>query len=390
MMGCILTELRKSEAEAADGALVLNSPGHGPASRLQSLVASGEKADLDFAPLPGGGLEAQFDTGDWIGWATVAWAKLKHPKPHALVRPATAMPTAIPDASRLAIVGDWGTGMYGATHIADAIRADADPFAALIHLGDVYYSGARKEMRDRFLDLWPFRAEALSRGLNSNHDMYSGGDFYFNDTLQRFQQEGSYFALQNQHFTVIGLDVAYKDHDIDDQQVAWVEQVLAQAGSRRVIFLSHHQLYSPFESQGTALWEHQGFGRILRSKRVFAWYWAHEHRCTLFDKPDPQFGLLGRCIGHGGMPQSRKKTMTLPRAEGPKFERADWRTVPPAEREGNLLPGAIVLEGRNEFITGEEDKFSPHGYAVLLFDGPTLREEIRDSRGRVIFEQTLS
>ena len=75
-MGNVLNELRRAEEKA--GALVLTTPHHGPASRLQSLIASGEAANLKLAPLPTGGLEAQFDTGDWFGWATVAWEKLKH------------------------------------------------------------------------------------------------------------------------------------------------------------------------------------------------------------------------------------------------------------------------------------------------------------------------
>lgn len=386
-MGEILRQLERCEADA--GAVVLNTPSHDAASRLQSLVASGEGGTLGFTPLPTGGLEAQFDTGDWGGWASIAWAKIKHFRKHRLLRPANAIPTPIPDAARIAIVGDWGTGLYGAPEIAAAIRTDRDPFAALIHLGDVYYSGTSREMKDRFLDVWPTRPGAISRALNSNHDMYSGGHAYFGDTLPRFDQEASYFALQNTHFTLIGLDVAYDDHEIDDPQVEWIEDVLAQAGSRRVLFFSHHQLYSPFDGQGSKLWQHEPFGALLRSKRVSAWYWGHEHRCTIFDAPDPQFGLLARCIGHGGMPQSRKKTKALPRAEGPRFDRADWRTVAPCERKGNLLPGAIVLEGRNEFIVGEEDRFSPHGYVVLTLDGSTLREEVRDPRGRVIFEQTV-
>jgi hypothetical protein len=387
MMGEVLRQLRRAEEEAET--IVLTTPTHAAASRLQSLIASGEAATLGFAPLPSGGLEAQFDTGDWSGWATIAWAKLKNLRPHAMVRPPTALPTPIADSGRVAIVGDWGTGLYGAPEIAKAICADADPFVALVHLGDVYYSGASREMKDRFLDVWPTRPEAVSRGLNSNHDMYSGGASYFRDTLPRFDQDGSYFALQNSHFTLIGLDVAYHDHEIDDIQVQWLEDVLVQAGSRRIVFFSHHQLYSPFDAQGEKLWQHPRFGAILRSKRISAWYWGHEHRCTIFDAPDPQFGLLARCVGHGGMPQSRTKTKTLPRAEGSRFDRADWRTVSPSEHQGNLRPGAIVLEGRNEFIPGEEDRFSPHGYVVLTLDGASLREEVRDPRGQVIFEQRI-
>ena len=71
-VGDVLNELRR--AEHKQGARVLTTPHHPAASRLQSLVASGDGADLKFEPLPSGGLEAKFDTHDWFGWATVAWA----------------------------------------------------------------------------------------------------------------------------------------------------------------------------------------------------------------------------------------------------------------------------------------------------------------------------
>jgi Calcineurin-like phosphoesterase len=288
------------------------------------------------------------------------------------------------------VLGDWGTGLYGAPAIAKSVRDDRDPFAMLMHLGDVYYSGTSNEIKERFLEMWPSRRDAVNRALNSNHEMYSGGDSYFDDTLPKFGQEGSYFAAQNRHWTLVGLDVAYRDHDIDDEQVAWLKEILARSGDRKVVLFSHHQLYSHFESQGTKLANHPEFGAILRSKRIFAWYWGHEHRCSIFEAPDRNYGILARCIGHSGMPQSRTRTRNLPRAGEPIYADAEWRRSPAQTVGGNLLSDVVVLEGRNEFITGEEDKFSPHGYAVLSFDGPHLEEQVLTPTGQVIYEKALA
>ncbi len=387
-MGRILRDLEDAELEA--GARVLTTAHNSSASRLQSLVASGEGANITLDPLPSGGQEAKFDTGDWFGWASVAWEKLKHLKKHRMLRPTSAVPEPLPSEARVAVIGDWGTGLYGAPRIANSITNDGDQFAMIMHLGDVYYSGTERETQRRLLDLWPNRPGTLNRALNSNHEMYSGGDAYFGLTLPQFGQEGSYFAAQNADWTLIGLDVAYKDHDIDDQQVEWIKDVLAQAGDRKIILFSHHQLYSHWESQGRKLWRHSEFGDILRSKRIFAWYWGHEHRCTIFEEPDRNFGLLARCIGHSGMPQSRKETRHLPRATGAIYANAEWRRSGAVEIAGNLLSDVVVLDGPNPYIVGEEDRFSPHGYAILNFDGPRLIEQVLDPDGNVIYEKQVA
>jgi hypothetical protein len=388
-VGNVLEQIRL--AEKAAGAKVLTTPHDDRAARLQSLIASGEAAKLSFAALPTGGFEALFDTHDWFGWASVAWEKLKHLKPHKMLRPTSAVAASFPDRSRMAILGDWGTGLYGAPKIAAAVKSDPDPIELVLHLGDVYYSGTEKEVAQRFLEVWPRRAGATNRALNSNHEMYSGGDAYFDRTLPSFGQEGSYFAYQNAHWTLVGLDVAYIDHAIDDEQVQWLLEVVRNAGDRKIVLFSHHQLYSSTDSeQGTKLWSHPEFGALLRSKRIFAWYWGHEHRCIVYEAPDTDFGILGRCIGHSGMPQSRDPTIGLARATGAIYVRADWRVCPPTSVAGHRLSRAVVLEGSNEFILGEEEKFLPHGYAVLNFDGAYLEEEIRSATGKVIYAKRLA
>ena len=182
-MGNVLEEIRK--AESAAGAKVLTTPHDERAARLQSLIASGQAADLKYAALPTGGFEAMFDTNDWFGWASVAWEKLKHLTPHAMARPKSVTAQPFPDAGRIAILGDWGTGLYGAPKIGEAVRKDRDPFAMLLHLGDVYYSGTKQEIGERFLEVWPKRTDAISRALNSNHEMYSGGDAYSTARFRR-------------------------------------------------------------------------------------------------------------------------------------------------------------------------------------------------------------
>src|SRR5947209_2684410 len=133
--------------------------------------------------------------------------------------------------------------------------------------------------------------------------MYSGGDPYFDTILPKFRQPSSYFALQNTHWLLIGLDTAHSDHNLDKRQIAWLNSVLKQKGDRKVILFSHHQPFSRLDKQGLDLQE--AMATVLRDKAITAWYWGHEHDCIIYEK-DERFGLLGRCIGHGGIPAPRK------------------------------------------------------------------------------------
>jgi hypothetical protein len=388
-----LAKLREAEEKTGSRQVMVTAQ-DADASRLQSAIAEGEIEPNRLEPLPTGGLEAKFDEQDWPGWATVAWSKIKNLKNHPLLKPRSAAAIPFAEEGRIALVGDWGTGLYGAPVIAKTVEADADRYAMLFHLGDVYYSGTKREVRERFLDIWPKRPGAVMRALNSNHEMYSGGHAYFEDILPAFGQDASYFAFQNTHWTLIGLDVAHKDHainerDFPDQQVNWLKGILSNSGNRKVILFSHHQLFSHYDAQGDKLWADHGFAEVLRSKRIFAWYWGHEHRCCIYEEPDPRSGLWARCLGHGGMPESRNKTVGLPSA--PELDRADWRRIPAKkDANGNGIPGAVVLEGPNPYLGDEAEKFLPHGFGTLVLDGARLTEYVRDCEGRIIFENKLA
>ncbi|MEZ0390496.1 MAG: metallophosphoesterase, partial [Verrucomicrobium sp.] len=303
---------------------------------------------------------------------------------------------------RAAVLGDWGTNLYGAPKCRESIERDAQEFTMLLHLGDVYYSGTSKEVSERFLNAWPARKDKnlIHRALNSNHEMYSGGDAYFGLTLPAFRQSSSYFAMANDHWVLVGLDTAYgldsalQDHDIDEEQVKWIEDVLdhPQAKKKKVLFMSHHQLYSQFESQGDKLASR--LANLLSNGRVDAWIWGHEHRCVMYASHPDFGGLKASCIGHGGMPDTRSKKVTqlsvAQRHQTPSGE-MQWRSFDPLMEDGRqVCPGGLVLDGENLYIKGEEREFSPHGYAVLNFKGADLIEEIYTPDGTVIHTRNLA
>jgi len=348
-------------------------------SRMLEVPPPGDLGALSQAGSSQSAFEVKYDERDILGWvgSVFTWWKKIAPEPW---RTPPDTPDAIGAGStlRLAMLADWGTGLYGAPVCARSIEQDPKRLDLMVHLGDIYYSGTQNEVRTRFLNVWPKRTDALSRACNANHEMYTGGEGYFRALLPAFKQPASYFAVQNDYWVLAGLDSAYEDHDLSGNQVAWLENIVNNAGDRKVVLFSHHQPYSLLDSQGPKLVEK--LARLLSGRKIFAWYWGHEHRCVLYDA-HPAWGLHGRCIGHGGYPYFRDALGTLPLAEGTVWRRLETK---------NLVPGALILDAPNRYVEGEEDKYGANGYVTLEFDEHRVNEVIHDPDGSVLRERQLA
>jgi hypothetical protein len=372
----IVEKLQVETAKTSTGVLVTVQDRE--ASLLQSRIAEGDEAG---PPLPAGGLEAQFGDGltggDVWGWIRSAFDHIDRMQWHPIVRPSDDSIGTLANTGRVAVLGDWGTNLYGAPVSAASIKRSGG-YELLLHLGDIYYSGTKTETQRRFLEAWPTSAGKVSRALNGNHEMYSGGFAYFEDILPKFKQPSSYFALQNEHWLLVGLDTAHTDHALDRPQVAWLKSVVQKAGPRKVILFSHHQPFSRLDQQGPDL--QAALADLFQKRAIAAWYWGHEHDCVIYDK-HPTFGLLGRCIGHGGIPSPRKSEVLDARADHSLNGIAWMRLSASAD-----APSSLVLDGPNPLVKGEEEKFGPHGYLTLDFDGPDLIERVHLPDGTEIFK----
>jgi len=377
--GEALRELEDA-AEDVDPELLI-APQNRVASMLQSYLAEKGAEQGTFEAVPQGGAELKFFTDDFGGWAKSFFSWVQKSGWHPILRPKNDEPEPAAEKLRIGLLADWGTGLYGAPDCARSIDADPGDFQYLFHLGDIYYSGTKQEVRDRFLDLWCKRSGAVSRTLNGNHDMYSGGYGYFEDSFKAFGQTSSYFALQNEHWTLAALDTAHTDNDMDDEQVRWLKKIVAGAGNRKVVLFSHHQLFSRLEKQGRKL--AAKLGDLLTAKRIFAWYWGHEHRCVIH-APHLAFGMYGRCLGHGGMPYDRKKALQMP--EDHRAGDAIWRRFDAA----GPVPAGLMLDGTNEYMREKADKYGPNGYMTLEIEGPHLSEMVYDTHGREIYRKELA
>jgi hypothetical protein len=62
-----------------------------------------------------------------------------------------------------------------------------------------------------------------------------------------------------------------------------------------------------------------------------------------------------------------------------------WRRIGSLD----LIPGALVLDGPNEYVAGHEDQYGPHGYLTIELNDDHLNEIIHAADGTVLFNRQL-
>ncbi len=262
---------------------------------------------------------------EWL-WAVLDYLVVTLGKDRA---PFGASPQIVPlsgiatDQVRIAVVGDWGTGIYSdnpAVQVMKQINALKPDY--IIHLGDVYYAGTdgdfppMGEEVNNYLDLWPStatQAAGTSFMLNSNHEMYSGAKGYFaalGDDRFQSQHGTSYFALTYAGWTIVGLDSAYYDTSAmfmdgsivkgDPHQIQpnWVK-TLGLTPSKTIVMTHHNGLSYDGTSQNGIWCE---INQALGGDPA-AWYWGHVHDGIAYSSPTISgSNTIARCVGHGAFP----------------------------------------------------------------------------------------
>src|SRR5215207_2292315 len=271
-----------------------------------------------------------------------------------------------PAAIKIALIADWGTGEGPARHLLTEVGRQAPD--VLIHLGDIYYSGTSREVQERFLAVC--RASA---GLNvpiytlaGNHDMYPGGQGYY-WLLDQLGQPASYFCLRNDDWQLLAMDTGLHDADpgtvisnltyLDERELAWQRDKIANAGGRKTILLSHHQLFSASGGVGNTpdgkplalnprLYD--AFADVL--DQVALWMWGHEHNLVVYDE---YAGLVrGRCNGSAAVPTLLAQNPYTP---DPNL------VLPPGQSSPPIMSASCRL--------GDNGEFYHHAYAMLTLKG---------------------
>jgi 3',5'-cyclic AMP phosphodiesterase CpdA len=275
----------------------------------------------------------------------------------------------IANDAQVFVVGDWGSGLERAQKVAKRIREElakgGQRQQIVIHLGDVYYSGTKREFERRFLEHWPVdgSTDILSFTLPGNHDMYTGGHAYYATALadRRFERQSgcSFFALESDYWQLLGLDTSYEDAGLHGSQADWARKRIEQAPERlKTALFSHHQLFSAHEKGAAKLQEK--IEPVLATGRIDAWFWGHEHRCIQYDETEWKGHRVGfsSCVGHGGIPEY------LVMKEGDPKPKPPW-----------------AYEYLTQYGDGPEP-WDTFGFAVLELNNQKMRVRYIDENGK--------
>jgi hypothetical protein len=265
--------------------------------------------------------ELKYSVCDVLGWAECVATYLAYKAQSKTLpyRPNMDVGFDLGTKSKIAIIGDWGTGDPVAINLLQEIKKLSPD--VLLHLGDVYYACTQSEAHNNFLDVCKlvFGNNIPLYTLCGNHDMYSGGTGYY-WLVDQIGQKSSYFCLQNPNWQFVALDTGHNDNDSgtvatnmtdlvsagDWSEAEWALKKIQAAGARKTVLLSHHQLFSPFGSVGNV--GNQPYAYNPNLFKTFQpvlnciewWFWGHEHTLGIYA---PYMGLKrGRCVGASAVP----------------------------------------------------------------------------------------
>jgi 3',5'-cyclic AMP phosphodiesterase CpdA len=316
-------------------------------------------------------------------WLAYYWRgrEPQYNEPTADGPPSFPLPPSAPGAPlRVGVLGDWGTAGRQAGIVLNQLMAQSPDL--IIHVGDVYYAGTLDEQAAVLNMLQRARRESGCNvpvyTLAGNHDYYSGGvgfyqilPFLNQGVPNASEQRHSFWCLRNDAWQLQGMDTGYYDSNLfnlrkdvthlRDDEAAWHQRQLQDAGGRQVILFSHHQLFSAFDRIGSG-WANPLLEKSLADWRQAAdfnlagWLWGHEHVLGIYQVPG-SLPVLGRCVGNSAIPVFTD-TATYTSQPGST----------PLEPAQHSPDGSIVFD--NGYVqTQPEDRVWSSGFTLLELAG---------------------
>jgi hypothetical protein len=291
----------------------------------------------------------------------------------------------------IALLSDWASDTEESDAVAHLVARYAPDYT--IHMGDIYFVGAPKEVEENFTAphaSWYYGASG-SLALSGNHEMYSNGNAFFQHLLPAMyiqegevkkSQQAGFFCLENAHWRIIGIDTGYTsvgrpfleiisppDCHLKKEQVEWLRDVVRLGDpndTRGLVFLSHHPYISSFREDYAKPGEQirELLGSVVRP---VIWIWGHDHRLVLYNLGTNGKGpqAYGRCIGHGGLPVE---------------------TEMPANEDLHK----IGYYDRRVRKVIKRHRLGYNGFARLLLEGNVLTVDYRDLEDKSVLEESWS
>jgi hypothetical protein len=179
--------------------------------------------------------------------------------------------------------------------------------------------------------------------------MYAGGTAYYR-MIGDLGQPASYFCLRNADWQFVAMDTGLHDDDafkasptyLEDTEVQWLTDKVQNAGTRHTVLLSHHQLFTAFDSVGGDACVNPRLSAQIGGLMpdVTVWFWGHEHNQVIYE---PYQGVLGRCVGHAAYPVGITE-------------------IPATPKFPNVPVANVTL--------AKGPSFYSHGYVIMDLDGP--------------------
>lgn len=300
---------------------------------------------------------------------------------------------------RIAILGDWGTGDSTSKEVMEQLKSLKPHY--IVHLGDVYYSGTPNkdskygkhyflpgEESSNLLDQWPTQFVGKSFTLNSNHEMYSGANGYFDEALKmggpfKAQVGQGCFVLKYGDWHLLGLDSAYMGSirnlfmqgtlgSEDGSQVQWIKSL--NLNPKKTIVFTHHNGFADDCASSNPLW--MGVRNALGAD-PYAWYWGHVHNGIVYKNPidipattkEPALKstCYARCVGHAAIPYGNATTL--------ENKPIEWRQKNINHTNNQLYNGFAQLELTLD-STGQVDSINEKFFDTSPASQPVFMKRI--------------
>lgn len=236
----------------------------------------------------------------------------------------------IPNTCSILILSDFATGLRRSEVVLQEARRLCPTAHLVIHGGDTYYSGSRKEQETNLIQpLKTYFPHAMIRCLRGNHDLYSGpeGFAYVQESIQ---QPSTYFSVSNDYFLIQGMDTSLYDPNPLQEGKVMVSLLPAEAKwhsdriqhatqqGKKVLVMSHHEPLTWNDSVGVYKGKSPAVNMELYRQleevipSIDAYYFGHQHGFMLYQDYTYRNGPTlkkPRLIGHGGCPVMSNQTL---------------------------------------------------------------------------------